>query len=77
MCAGCDVDDAVEGVEVGGEGAVVLGWGEEELGEALDGVWWVLCEEGGECVGYGCEKRLDLGWERVGGWRRGVFFVLR
>ena len=40
------MDYAVEGVVVGGEGAVVLFWGEEELGEALNGVWWVLREEG-------------------------------
>ena len=38
--------DPVQGVEIGGEGLVVLFWGQEELGETLDGVWWVLREEG-------------------------------
>jgi hypothetical protein len=43
------VDDAVEGVEIGGESAVVVFGCEEKLGEALDGVWWVGCKERGEC----------------------------
>jgi hypothetical protein len=42
------VDDSVKGVEVRGESAVVVFGCEEELGEALDGVWWVGGEEGGE-----------------------------
>jgi hypothetical protein len=42
------MDYAVEGVKVGGESAVVVFGCEEELGEVLDGVWWVGGEEGGE-----------------------------
>jgi hypothetical protein len=42
------VDHAVEGVEVGGESAVMVFWSEEELGQALDGVRWVGGEQGGE-----------------------------
>ena len=45
MCAGRDVDDAVEGVEVRGEGAIVLCWVKQELGEALDRVWWAFAEK--------------------------------
>lgn len=41
MCTGGDVDDAVEGMEVRGESAVVLLRVKEEFGEALDGVGWV------------------------------------
>jgi hypothetical protein len=40
------VDYAVQGVQVGGQGFVVLFWGEDEFGEALDCVWWVFGEEG-------------------------------
>ena len=37
--------DAIQGVQVGGEGAVVCSRREEELGEPLDCVWWAGGEE--------------------------------
>lgn len=71
--AGCDVDDAVQGVEVGGQASIVLFRGEDEFCEALDGVGRVLGEEGGEGRGYGTEELFDLRWV-LGVWRR-IFFV--
>ena len=60
MCAGRDVHNSVHGVQVGGEGLVVLPREEDELGEPLDGVGWVFGEEGVESAGYGVEQVLDL-----------------
>ena len=76
MCAGGDVDNAVESVEVGGESAVVGFRFEEEFGQALDCVGWVGGEEGGERAGYGGYEDEDLRGEGYGwDWWRGVFFV--
>ena len=69
MCAGRDMHDAVHGMEVGGEGLVVLLREEDEFGEPLDGVGWVYGEEGSESAGYGSEEVLDLRREAP---RRGV-----
>lgn len=60
---GSDVNDSVQGVEVGWEGLVVLPRGKDELGKSLDGVWRVFGKEGGECASYGAEKVFDLSWE--------------
>ena len=52
MCAGRDVNDSVDGVEVGREGAVMLVGCEDQFCEALDGVGWVFGEEGLEGCDY-------------------------
>lgn len=44
--------DTVQGVEVGGEGSVVLFWVEEEFGEALNCVRRGDGEEGRESLFY-------------------------
>lgn len=44
MRTGAYVDDTVNSVKVGGEGAVVILGGEDQFGEALDGVGWVFRE---------------------------------
>lgn len=50
--------DPVNGMEVGGEGSVVLFWVAYKFGEALDGMGWILREELCKSTSYGSEKLL-------------------
>ena len=40
ICSAGNGEDAVEGAEVGGEGAVVGAWSKDEFGKALDRIGW-------------------------------------
>jgi hypothetical protein len=63
MSTGCDVYDAIDGMEIGRESSVVLFGSEDQFGKALDCVRWVFREPCPEVLSYGGEEGEDLGRE--------------
>jgi len=45
-----DMNDAIEGLEVSREEAIITLGEQEQFSETLDGVWWVVGERRGQLV---------------------------